>query len=569
LGFFLPQIYFIFISLRDNVSYLFQIGIVMQKQQTYKRIDYAFSDFLAEKSNFKAEERNRFKIIINQLSSAKNQGHSQFILSDEEKLIVKASGLVDQTGMKPLVLENNALYLQRYWQYECDLATKIQVLTNQSVSELDTRELLDQYFPEMAEKQKDWQKVAANAAITHSFTIITGGPGTGKTTTVVKILGLLQELATPNELNIALVAPTGKAAMRLKESIIQSKLKLHCPSKILNIIPDDVITIHRLLGSQRFSPYFKYNKNHKLAFDLIVVDEASMIDLPLMSKLVSALKDNARLILLGDKDQLASVETGTVLADLSAALPKYTQELKKSYRFSGAIKQLAIEINKQNAEQAWQVILEASDEVSLLETELIKYIVDKQVKYLHLIESNADFIDIYNAFNEFQVLCATRKGVYSVDDINTRVANTLKEANKIASTGEWYIGRPILITQNNPALNLYNGDIGICLSDEANNGQLIVSFLSADGSVKKYFPARLPNCETVFAMTIHKSQGSEFDEVLLVLPEMDSAILTKELIYTAVTRAKNKAKLVAKKNIFIDAINKKVDRQSGLIKRLS
>ncbi len=541
----------------------------MQKQQTFKRIDFAFSAFLAEKSNFQAEEKKRFKLILNQLSNAKSQGHSLLVLTGEEKIIVQSSELADDTGMQPLVLENNELYLQRYWQYECELAKQIQILTAQNATTVDTEILLEQYFPEKTDQETDWQKVAANAAITNSFSIITGGPGTGKTTTVVKILGLLQELALPNELNIALVAPTGKAAMRLKESLIQSKLKLQCSAQILNLIPDNVITIHRLLGTQRFSPYFKYNKNHKLAFDLIVVDEASMIDLPLMSKLVGALKESARLILLGDKDQLASVETGTVLADLSAALPKYTQELKKSYRFSGAIKQLAIEINQQNAEQAWQVILDAGDGVALLESDLIEYIANKQAEYLNLIANKADFISIYNAFNTFQVLCATRKGAFSIDDINKRVGSALKDAKKISGLGEWYSGRPILITQNSPALNLYNGDIGICLADESNNGQLIVCFLLADGSVKKYFPARLPHCETVFAMTIHKSQGSEFDEVLLVLPEMESAILTKELIYTAITRAKKSVKLVAKKTIFIDAINKKIDRQSGLIKRLS
>jgi len=541
----------------------------MQKQYIFKRIDFAFSAFLAEKSKLQAEEKNRFKMILNQLSSAKSQGHSQIVLTDEEKLIIQSSMLADDAGMQPLVLENNELYLQRYWQYECELAKQIQILTAQDATTVETEILLEQYFPEKKSQEIDWQKVAANAAITNSFTIITGGPGTGKTTTVVKILGLLQELAAPNELNIALVAPTGKAAMRLKESIIQSKLKLQCSAKILNLIPDNVITIHRLLGTQRFSPYFKYNKNHKLAFDLIVVDEASMIDLALMSKLLSALKENARLILLGDKDQLASVETGTVLADLSVALPKYTQELKKSYRFSGAIKKLAIEINQQNAEQSWQVLLNSNDGVALLETDLIKYITDKQTEYLNLIASKIDFISIYNAFNTFQVLCATRKGGLSVDDINKRVVTALKNANNISSAGEWYIGRPVLITQNSPALNLYNGDIGICLPDESNNGQLIVCFLLADGSVKKYFPARLPHCETVFAMTIHKSQGSEFDEVLLILPEMESAILTKELIYTAITRAKKSVKLVAKKTIFIDAINKKIDRQSGLIKRLS
>lgn len=314
--------------------------------------------------------------------------------------------------------------------------------------------------------------------------------------------------------------------------------------------------------------HFKYNTDSPLACDIVVVDEVSMIDLPLMTKLVNALKVNARLILLGDKDQLASVETGTVLADLTNALPEYTQELKVSYRFSGHIKTFAEAINHQEADLAWELLTKNYAEVCFLREDLIEYIANKQVAYLQLISENADFTKCYAAFSDFQVLCATRQGLYSVDDINFRVVQALIEQRLIKSSGDWYSGRPIMITQNDAVLQLYNGDIGICMPDTENRGQLMVFFLHADGAVRKYLPARLPYCETVFAMTIHKSQGSEFDEVLLVLPEVINPILTKELIYTGITRAKTTLKMVTNKEVFLQTIKRKVERFSGLAERI-
>ncbi len=327
------------------------------------------------------------------------------------------------------------------------------------------------------------------------------------------------------------------------------------------------ITIHRLLGTSPLQSYFKYNAESPLTYDIVVVDEVSMIDLPLMSKLVTALRQNARLILLGDKDQLASVETGAVLADLTEALPEYTQELKKSYRFSGHIKIFADTVNKQQALDAWGLLVASHAEVSLLQEELIAYIVNKQLRYLQLIAKNADVMQIFKAFNEFQVLCANRQGLYSVEDINYRVTQTLKDKKLIQSSGVWYAGRPILITQNDAALHLFNGDIGLCMADKENNGQLMVFFLLADGSIRKYLPARLPMCQTVFAMTIHKSQGSEFDEVLLILPEVINPILSKELIYTGITRAKKAVKILSNKAVFIETVLRKIDRTTGLADR--
>jgi len=542
----------------------------MQAEISLSRLDSAFSKFLVQRSHFTDEvEKKAFESIVARLSYAQSQGHSCLQVDTVEHKIILASGLVDDLGTEPLVLENNQLYLQRYWNYEVQLAKSIQVLVKQKPQNVKLNNLLEVYFPTKEPSIPDWQRLAAEFSVSHAFTMITGGPGTGKTTTVVKILALLQELSVQPALNIALVAPTGKAAMRLQESIGKSKQALPCSDEIKSVIPEEVVTIHRLLGASKFSSYFKHNKNNCLAFDVVVVDEASMIDLALMSKLLSALKLGTRLILLGDRDQLASVESGTVLADLSAALPKHTQELKKSYRFTGVIKELSLAINQQRAEEAWSLLEKSDISVGLLRDEVIGYIVKQQLTYLDLIEKKAPFVDIYQAFNAFQVLCATRKGTFSIEDMNTRVLKKLRDKQKIKGRGEWYIGRPVLITQNDSTLGLYNGDIGICLSDSENDGRLFVGFLLADGTLRKYLPARLPYCETVFAMTIHKSQGSEFEEVLLVLPEKVSPILTKELLYTGITRAKKSVQLLANKKIFLATVKNSVIRESGLAGRLS
>jgi exodeoxyribonuclease V alpha subunit len=364
-----------------------------------------------------------------------------------------------------------------------------------------------------------------------------------------------------------LAAPTGKAAMRLQESIGFSKAKLPCSEAIKNFIPETVTTLHRLLGAKPPSPYFRHNSDKPLVYDLVVVDEASMIDLALMSKLVDALKPGARLILLGDKDQLASVESGAVLADLASvkALQSNVYTLKKSHRFGGAIKELAEVVNDQQDELAWKIISEGKDAaVQCLHVDMVDYIAAQQVEYLQLIKVGADFVDIYQAFSRFQVLCSNRQGKNSVADINERVQLKLAEQQRIKISGLWYSGRPVMVTQNNTALHLYNGDIGICIPDDLGSGQLMVFFLRADGSVKKYLPARVPQCETVFAMTIHKSQGSEFDEVLIALPELSNPVLTKELLYTAITRAKKIIKLVASEAVFTATVRQKIERITGL-----
>lgn len=535
----------------------------------FSRLDTAFARFLKERATLDKAQKQAFEAIVLSLSYHHNQGHSCIIVDDDEQALVLASGLtvmadaIEKSVLLPLVLEQNRLYLQRYWDYEHRLTHQIKVIASHHYDVENLDALLDIYFGKQL-KEIDWQREAARIAVQHSFSIITGGPGTGKTTTVVKILAVLQSL-TEEPLLIALAAPTGKAAMRLQESIGSNKKALPCSELITSHIPETVTTLHRLLGAKRDSPYFKHDVNHPLIHDLVVVDEASMVDLALMSKLLDALKPNVRLILLGDKDQLASVESGAVLADLTQALPAHTVELKTSHRFDENIKQLAVAVNEQDAEAAWQFLTTGNENTQLLEGDVIAYIATQQVAYLKLIQQGAVFTAIYSEFNRFQVLCSNREGKNSVADINVRVEQKLAQQGRIQIAGLWYVGRPILVTQNNPMLHLYNGDIGLCLPDKNQGGKLMVFFQRPDMSVKSYLPSRIAQCETVFAMTIHKSQGSEFEEVLIVLPDLINPVLTKELLYTAITRAKKTVKLVADKVVFTATIQQKVTRMTGLM----
>lgn len=541
--------------------------MVTHDEQPFSRLDVGFARFLSERCPLRGERKSRFETLLMQLSARQAAGHSCMKLLADDVTLVESSGLSTVGDrLMPLVIENNRLYLHRYWRYEQRLAEQLLTLCQRRFEATRVDELLDRYFTGN-DGGVDWQRQAAQSASTQALTIITGGPGTGKTTTVVKILALLQEIAE-QPLHIALATPTGKAAMRLQESIAVNKDSLPCSQDIKNRIPEKVTTLHSLLGARPPSPYFRHCADNPLPYDLLVVDETSMVDLALMSKLVDALKPGARLILLGDKDQLASVESGAVLADLTLGLPRETVELLKSHRFQGDIKALADAVNRQQGEQAWQLLHNPDADASLLTADPVDFSVEHYLDYLALMNSGADFPDVFAAFNRFQVLCANQRGPHSVSDINHRVEQELCRRNKIRLGGLWYPGRPVMITANNPGLQLYNGDIGLCMADAESDGQLRVFFLRGDGSIKKLLPARLLACETVFAMTIHKSQGSEFERVLIMLPERINPVLSKELLYTAVTRAKAQVKIAADHAVFLASIAHRVQRDSGLAAKL-
>lgn len=536
--------------------------------EIFSRLDLAFARFLSQRSALDPDRKKDLETLLTILSQQQHQGHNCIELSDADKSLLLDSGIASEylaiaSPTYPLVIEQNRLYLHRYWSYEDRLAKQIKRLAQHAnlIENLDI--LLDRYFG-ANNAETDWQREAAKTAAQQSFCIITGGPGAGKTTTICKILAVLQELAD-EPLLIALAAPTGKAAMRLQEAITVNMAGLDCPDAIKENIPQAAITIHRLLGAKPPSPYFRHDAKNPLMFDIVVVDEASMVDLALMSKLVNALKPGTKLILLGDKDQLASVESGAVLADLIAALPNSTVELRQSYRFDEGIKKLADAVNQQDHEAAWR-ILSANDEgLRILEQkQLIPYILNRREDYARLVNANAEFMEVYRNFTRFQVLCSNRHGKNGALEINAAIEHALFGQNPKYGATSWYPGRPIIVLQNNPALHLYNGDIGICLSDHEQNGNLMVFFQRPDGAVKKHLPARMPSCETVFAMTVHKSQGSEFKEVLIVLPETINPVLSKELLYTAITRARKKIKIVAEESIFAATVNSKIKRVTGL-----
>ena len=534
----------------------------------FSRLDFAFSQFLSHRALLDEKQKPAFETLILNLSSSLALGHTCIHIDPDEHSLVLQSGLANTTNSSPLVMDDDRLYLQRYWFYEKRLTDQVKQLVAAPLSHTNIQSLINKYFNENTD-DIDWQKEATKKSVNQSFSIITGGPGTGKTTTVVKILAILLEQAEQENkpLQIALATPTGKAAKRLQESISYNKENLPCSESIKEKIPHHASTIHRLLGVAHLSPYFKHNAKHPLNYDVVIIDEASMVDLALMSKLVDALKPQSKFILLGDKDQLASVESGAVLRDLTTALSSHTIELKKSYRFDGEIKALADAVNAQLFEKAW-AILEKGQQVSLLKENLIHYAVEQHSQYLLKIKQSASFDTIFSTFNQFQILCAIHHGEYGVIDINNKIEERLAQQHKINITGQWYIGRPVMVTQNNVETELYNGDIGICLPDDKTT-RLAIFFLQTDGRIKKVLPSRLPSHQTVFAMSIHKSQGSESDECLCVLPDAMNPVLTKELIYTAITRAKTTLKIHCTPAIFSQTLQHKMTRTSGIVEQLT
>ncbi|MCS3470991.1 exodeoxyribonuclease V alpha subunit [Pseudomonas sp. JUb42] len=564
-------------------------------------------------------------------------------------LVAQADDFSDAGMSKPLVLSGERLYLRRYWTYErrIDAALR-QRLAQQEAAPKDLAQRLDSLFGKAGSNlQIDWQKLACAIATRGAFSIITGGPGTGKTTTVVRLLALLQAPAVQSgtPLRIRLAAPTGKAAARLTESISQQVLSLDVSEEVRQKIPSEVTTVHRLLGSRPGTRHFRHHAGNPLPLDVLVVDEASMIDLEMMANLQDALPSHARMVLLGDKDQLASVEAGAVLGDLcrDAEVGRYSPQtqawlqsvsgedlsqselqtgdqareplaqqvvmLRYSRRFGegSGIGQLSRLVNSQQDSQA-RALLNARSHDDLFALAL-KGEQDKALEHLLLDghgsggpqgyryylsvlaqerpQASAPLENpcwsqwgrkVLEAFDAFQLLCAVRKGAWGVEGLNLRITAALDQAGLINSDQPWYEGRPVLMTRNDYGLGLMNGDIGITLSlpelDYAKTGKQVlrVAFPRNDGSggVRFVLPSRLNDVETVYAMTVHKSQGSEFAHTALILPEALNPVLTKELIYTGITRAKHWFSLIEpRQGVFEEALQRKVKRLSGLMLGLS
>ncbi|MGY6040560.1 exodeoxyribonuclease V subunit alpha [Aeromonas sp. AE23HZ002T15] len=449
------------------------------------------------------------------------------------------------------------------------------------------------------------QKLAAATAAARPFAVISGGPGTGKTTTVAKLLAILVEtgLQQGKAPAIRLVAPTGKAAARLTESIGSALQALDLAPEVVTAIPTEAGTLHRLLGVIPGRSQFRHHKGNPLHLDLLVVDEASMVDLPMMARLLDALPKSARLILLGDKDQLASVEAGAVLGDICSFISQgisleqadwlsrqtgYRLQsspigapvrdslclLAKSWRFDkhSGIGQLARACNDGDVAALEAVWGQGFNDISLhpwvgdAYEGLIAQGVAGYGAYLKAAREGQDPAAVFEAFNGFQILCALRDGPFGVEGLNQRLELALSKAGLIQRDGDWYAGRPVMVVRNDHGIGLYNGDMGLCLPDDT--GRLKVWFEQPDGSQRSLLPSRLPPHETVYAMTIHKSQGSEFAHTVLVLPDGPSPLLTRELVYTGITRAKARLALYGDRALLAQAVRKKTERYSGLAERL-
>jgi len=525
----------------------------------------------------------------------------------------------------PLVLDaDGRLYLHRYFDYERRLAGRLMraqrddaaaALPDDAGATAAKRTRLDALFagnPSLLGGEPDWLRVAAALALRGRLAIVSGGPGTGKTTTVVNLLACLIE-QDPG-CRIALAAPTGKAAARMTEAMRQRAA--HLPDAIRSRLPTESFTIHRLLGVTPSGGGFMHHAGNLLAIDALVVDEASMLDLALATKLLEAVPPAARIVLLGDKDQLAAVESGAVFSELNAdpslseacradlaslcgvaaddlvppaptevsALRDAVVWLRHNFRFASdsGIGRLATHINAGRAGDAlaW---LRASDEPGVrwlddataassgaAHSAVIERVMDAYAPFLASVRGGAaDIAAIASAFGHFRVLCALRDGPRGVEAINAEIERRFRRALGGLDgdpRSAWYPGRPVLVARNDYVLKLFNGDVGIALKDV--NGELKVHFAQADGGWRAIAPQRLPAHETAFAMTVHKAQGSEFDHVLVLLPTQHSRLLTRELLYTAVTRARRCVTLCADAELLAATIETTTRRHSGLLARL-
>ena len=526
-----------------------------------------------------------------------------------------------------LVLSGKNLYLRRYYLFEQEVNQELRkrIVNNTLYSTADIEKVLTLLFPQTStdvesKQEIDWQKVAVANAINKNFSVIAGGPGTGKTYTVTKLLAALvmleqsvkQENQATNADNTryALVAPTGKAAQRLSESIQQAVQQFSgvIDEQVLAQIPTEALTIHRLLGYIPNSPNFRHHQNNLLAIDFLLIDEASMVDLALLTRIFRALPEHCKIVLLGDADQLPAVAVGNVLADIaprphpgvSKTNAQYLKAvtgfelipvkkcaadhltfLMKSRRFDGegGIGKLAKAVIAGDSQTSWQLLTESTTRSSDSQVQLLSvqsennspaqqkqnshYLADFiRQYYMPLFRSNS-ISEAFTVLHQFRILCATRKGPQGVEFINEQVLQYFQTRGLITSQQGIFHAMPILITENHHKLGIYNGDVGIIWRNSS--GHLMAMFENSNETTgyKSIIPSRLPKYESVYAMTIHKTQGSEFSNVLMVLPEnSDNKLLSRELLYTGITRAKQHIAIVSQANVWRYSVENKVVRYS-------
>ena len=521
---------------------------------------------------------------------------------------LQASPLVGQPGQwRPLILDRkHFLYLQRFHRYEQAVAEGL-LYRGQATAALPAAlnlvEKLAHYFPDTHPGETDWQRIAAIIAVMRRLCVISGAPGTGKTTTAAKIIGLLIEIHHPQPLRFALCAPTGKAAARLSEALVAAAASLPCGFDIQALFPREASTIHRLLGYGRNR--FRFHADHPLPVDVVMVDEASMVDLELMAQLLGAIPPAARLIILGDRDQLASVEAGAVMGDICQGVTPMLMatDLQEACRCLSADKPLT-DLTTPSAISALNdnvVILErnyrfdagqgigplvravnAGDPVAVrgllhapppgiqwlcppLGTAGRRRLGEAIVEGYRPLFEAATVDQALVQMDRFMVLCALTGGPWGRERLNAWIESHLRQAGMIADLHPWYRGRPVMIRRNDYRAGLFNGDVGIVWMDRGQREtRPRIWFRMPTGQLRAFSPAQLPEHQTALALTVHKSQGSEYRRVVLALPEKDSPVLTRELLYTGLSRARQGILLVAAEEMIDQAVNRRIERASGL-----
>jgi exodeoxyribonuclease V alpha subunit len=492
---------------------------------------------------------------------------------------------IEAVGRSPLVREEmlrlvgSRLYLDRYWREEGQVCDDLVARLRRTPPDVDEAALdagLLRVFPDAS---YDEQRAAARAAATRWTTVLTGGPGTGKTTTVAGLLALVAEqhlLATGRMPRMALSAPTGKAAARLQEAVQEATAKLGDPVDQERLARLQSSTLHRLLGWRRDSRVrFRHHRANRLPYDVVVVDETSMVSLTMMARLLEAMRPDARLVLVGDPDQLASVEAGAVLADLVAGFEGFADSpvsaLQTTHRFGAHIGALAQALRDGDADRVMAELHAGSDEVELVDPDddaamaRFRSRVADVAEDLRRAGEAGDEARALAALARHRLLCAHREGPYGVSGWNRQVERLVSERTGVTHYDEWYAGRPILVTANDYDQLLNNGDMGATVMVE---GRLRV-VVQVGSTVREFATTRLSGVETVHAMTVHKSQGSQAHTVSVVLPDEDSRLLTRELFYTAVTRAQEQVRVVGTEAAIRAAIGREVQRASGLGERLA
>jgi exodeoxyribonuclease V alpha subunit len=499
-----------------------------------------------------------------------------------------ADGWLARVAASPLAarsvvqVDGGLLYLDRYHREECqvhdDLVARLAAPAPEVRDAAALAVTAERLFPGEGYAE---QRTAALAAAHQGTTVLTGGPGTGKTTTVAGLLALLTEQSGDRPLRVALTAPTGKAAARLQEAVeaVQREDRFTDADRS-RLAGLSASTLHRLLGWRPGSrTRFKHHRGNRLPHDVIVVDETSMVSLTLMARLLEATRPETRLVLVGDPDQLASVEAGAVLADLvrglSVRAPSTVAALTTTHRFGSTIGELAAALRAADADRAVELLTAGNADASLVDPgDTATMAILRQQLTDHAVAVRRAAVDhdasaAVHALDQHRLLCAHREGPWGVGHWNRQVERWLGEATGApvgAAWGhEWYAGRPVLVTANDYGLGLYNGDTGVTVLDDEERLRVVM----ADGRLTTFAPSRLGDIETLHAMTVHKSQGSQAHQVTALLPDPDSPLLTRELFYTAVTRAQDEVRVVGTEAAVRAAMATTAQRATGLAQRLA